>query len=181
MWPFNREPKKTIAPSVAAATLDLHAHMDIPAEDFPSLEESVIGRLNTMLYFTRAAIIIQWLRLVIATSRDAKWRAILDSFEVLTFPLDPIEGVEVVRYVQDLIALTTRSQAFTAKTDVTNAQLHTEMRLWWEEWLMPVSANDLIVEEIGHKYGLLLLLHIIDETKALGELVSSTGADTVAA
>jgi len=181
MWPFDRNSKKVISPAVAAATLDLHAHSELPNEDFPNLKSDVVGKLNTMLYFTRAAIIIQWLRLVIATSQDTKWRAILESFERLTFPSDPIEGIEIVRYVNDLIALTTRSQAFTAKTDVADFQLHREMRLWWEEWLKPISSDDSIIEEIGNQFGLFLLLHIVDETKTLGELVSSTGADTAAA
>jgi hypothetical protein len=178
MWPFDRNSKKVITPEVAAATLDLHAHEELPNEDFPNLKIDLVSKLNTMLYFTRAAIIIQWLRLVIATSQDTKWRAILERFERLTFPADPVEGVEVVRYVNDLIALTTRSQAFAAKTDVTDSRLHSEMRIWWEEWLNPISPDESVIQEIGDRFGLLLLLHIVDETKALGELVSNTGADT---
>ena len=98
------------------------------------------------------------------------------AFERQIFPPNPLEAMELVKYVNHLIDLTVRLQRLNTDKTVDIDDYRQRARLWWEEWLDPMSADPVTLDHISFEIGIEVFQNIWQEMSHISRLISSVGA-----
>jgi hypothetical protein len=170
-----RRKKKLPSLEVAIATLQFQAGIGIDEDSFQGIERKYVSSINQIIYFTKASIIIHWLRILEHKLSDpARAVAILEGFERSLFPDGPSkEALEMITYIDSLIKQTTESQKIAGDKSASETEFVAGVRSWWEGWLEPLTDDKEVIQRVGWRCGLQLFNYLHGETTELGKLVSA--------
>jgi hypothetical protein len=134
---FNRgaKPAKSVdAFDRAAGSLYIGAQAETVADAFPDLDDRISSILQTLLFYTRTAIIIGWLKRLEQETHQSKWSELLWAFERLVFPGQPA-NLPVLVLIRQLNVLLDRGQEM-----VTDDRPHLRdspilTKSWCDDWL----------------------------------------------
>jgi hypothetical protein len=161
-------------PESVAAEFNAYARHDIEAAVFPALEQAYRRAVSTNLYLTKAAIVIQWLRLHGRASQGTTLRpaAILDEFETLTFDPIPEGGQQLlVEHVRKLIALTVRLQKCVDEKGLSKDEAARQMLQISKDWFGLMFADEDLLCRLSLMYGAPLLSVIHSEMANIGKMI----------
>lgn len=172
---FDRFRKKGALGSseAAAAELDTYARTGLDDTRLQVFDEQYRHPVNMNFYFTKAAIVIQWLRILERNSSGAgKARAILEKFERLTFSPFPVEGrLLLSEQIRKLIALTINLRKFAENEALSEAEIGQQMLHLSKEWFGLITNDEDFLRYASLMYGAPLLLSVNEEMQIIGKRV----------
>jgi hypothetical protein len=170
---FGKRKPKLMSAEVAAATLKVLAQAGIAEDSFIGIDRDHIRAINNVLFFTNAAIIINWLRLVQSQSNLQRPTEILTRFERLIFPQIPTQyGIELVDYINDLTSQITVVQEIASDKAASEQQFITRVTDWSRTFLSPVSDDIQVIEHLVWRCGVQLFGYVHEATSELANSVS---------
>lgn len=174
---FNRFRKQEIPtpPEAVAAELYAYSRIDLEEEILPEKDHKCRPSVNANFKFTKAAIIIQWLRILEQNpSSSIRARAVLGEFERLTFStFQPEERSWLVDHIRKLVTLTNAINAFMEDKSMSKDEVGSKGFEIAESWFKLVLDDQNLVARacIMHGAALILLLH--DEMREIAEMAGN--------
>jgi hypothetical protein len=171
--------KKKISPEVASQIIFTEVRLALIEElfvDDSDVGEDIFKKINGILYFTKAATVIQWIRIVLRNCKGTEtWNEILERFEKKIFPSNPLEGLELVEYVNELISSTIVLQEIISSigrdASIEN-EIDQRIRTWAEGWLDPASPDKELIKRVAFLHGHMLALEVANHMKKVGGLMT---------
>jgi hypothetical protein len=171
--------KKRLNPQGAASVVFTEARISLDEDLLPQdfrVNESVSRKIAGIIFLTKIATAIQWIRIVTNNARyPEKWERVQEELERLVFPPDPLEGVDLVSYINQLIQMTIELQAIIRDVSVTDsmtALLGKRTLNWCREWLGPVSDDADLLDGLAFEHGSAIALYVSGEMKKIADLLT---------
>ena len=176
---FGRRGKRAVSEDAylrAASLLYLAAKTEIASESCSSLDPDIVAHLNALMFCTRVAIFIGWLRRLEARTSNQKWPRLRHAFEQLVIPEEPEAKIDFLECIRQLDTLIDRAQSFTGAPQPSPEAFPAQMHQWWIDWF-GLTFEPERIEMIGYDRGLMLTMQVIDETEFLGTILAETAKD----
>jgi hypothetical protein len=176
---FGRRRKRAVSEDAylrAATLLYLAAKTETATESFGSLDPDIVVHLNALMFCTRVAILIGWLKRLEARTSNQKWPRLRHAFEQLVYPEEPVAKIDFLECIRQLDTLIDRAQSFTGSPQSSPEAFPSQMHQWWNDWL-GLTFEPEKIEIIGYDRGLLLTMQVIDETQFLATILAETAKD----
>jgi hypothetical protein len=171
--------KKKLSPEVASEIIFTEVRLALNEEfflDASDVGEDIFKKINGILYFTKAATAIQWIRIVLRNCKGTEtWNEILERFERKIFPSNPLEGLELVEYVNELISSTGELQEIirsTGREVSIEYEIDQRIRIWAENWLDPASPDKEVIKRVAFLHGNMLALEVANHMKKVSGLMT---------
>jgi hypothetical protein len=168
-----RNKEKPLSPEAAAARLDSYAREDLQAERLPGVDPSERPTVSLNYYLTKAAIIIQWLRIL---EHDAackgRAREVLDEFEQLTFsPLPAGKRAYIVEHIRKLISLVSEINRLMENRSLSEVEIGATGFSVAERWFGTAFDDEDLVIRATVVSGAELISILHDEMRVAGQRV----------
>ena len=161
------------SPEAEAAKLNSYARKGIGEEYFSDFDSDNRPTVSLNFYLTRAAITIQWLRILERDpSGPGRARAILDEFERLTFsPLPDEKRPYVVEHVRKLIKLASEINGFMGNDSLSEVEVGKQGFAISERWFGTAFDDEDLVVRASLTCGAELISRLFKEMGGIGEMV----------
>ena len=158
----------------AGAMLDASARIGIEQTTFPELDKQYLQSINLLLHFTKAAIVVHWLRIIDHRYSDPRAKAILGTFERLTFSSVPSDNKTIaVLHVENLVKATLNLEQIMHDKTISQQDWSRLMLQWCKKWLGLVDTDSLFLNHVTLIYGMDLMIYLRDSMQLLGNAVES--------
>lgn len=170
-----RRNSATVTPEIAAGELFAYSRVDIEEEILPGGGYKCHPAVNANFKFTKAAIIIQWLR-ILGRDPSVRIRAkeILDEFERLTFsPFQPKEISWLVEQFRKQMGFTNSINSFMGcKTTLDDEVARKGLEIS-EGWFKLALDDQNLAIRASIMHGAQLIHILYEEMRRIGEMVGS--------
>ncbi|MGA3071647.1 MAG: hypothetical protein ABSD43_15675 [Terracidiphilus sp.] len=170
-----RRNSATVTPEIAAGELFAYSRVDMEEEILPESGYKCRPSVNANYKFTKAAIIIQWLR-ILGRDPSARIRAkeILDEFERLTFsPFQPKEISWLVEQFRKQMGLTNSISSFMGDKTISDDEIARKGLEISEGWFKLALDDQSLVVRASIMHGAQLIHVLYEEMRRIGEMVGS--------
>jgi hypothetical protein len=155
-----------------AAELNSYARKGLTVDALPDLDVRYRPTASLNFYMTKAAIVIQWLRIMERDPSSPKMaREVLDEFERLTFSTLPAEKrLQVVEHIQNLMKLISEINSFMEKRDLPREEVGKRGTAISARWFnLAFDDNDLAIRS-SLKHGAELIHCVYAEMEIIGQM-----------
>jgi hypothetical protein len=158
MQSFKRQQeKKLLSPQDAAATLCACAQISIEPSILAHVttDREILRSINLLIYLTKAAIIINWLRLLERNCpTDEKTQTVLVAFEQLIFSEVPNDGRRMLaEYIRNLTLSVTELHRIARMENAPEKDVSAAMLKWCKGWLGTISNDEIFLKRTSLLYG----------------------------
>ena len=167
--------EKSFSPDMAAAELYTYSRIDLNEEILPEEGYKCRPSVNALFKFTKAGIIIQWLR-TMAQDPSSRIRAneILDEFERLTFSsFQPKEQSWLVDQFRKLMGLTNAINSFMGDKAISEDEISRRELEISEGWFKLALDDQNLVARASVTHGAQLIYVLYEEMRKIGEMVGN--------
>lgn len=142
--------KKLLSPEQGAKILQSCAENPMDPKNLALVTDDamLLLSLNRHIYLTKAAIIINWLRLAARSeASSSREEAILNIFEELVLTSFPkVERALLLEHIQDLIVSVTELHAIASSKGSSKEETSVAMLHWCKDWLEHVSDDEVFLK-----------------------------------
>jgi hypothetical protein len=172
---FLRKKETLSSPEAEAAKLDSYARKGIGEEYFLDFDPKNRPTVSLNFCLTRAAIIIQWLRILERhPSAPCRARPILDEFERLTFsPLPAEKRPYIIEHVRKLMKLASEINALMGNQSLSEVEAGKQGFAVSERWFGTAFDDQDFVLRTSLMYGAELVSRFHKEMERIGEMVGN--------
>jgi hypothetical protein len=158
-----------------AAELDAYARIGLDEVGLNSFDEKYRRPVDMNFYFTKAAIVIHWLRILERNiPNPGKARATLEEFERLTFSPLPMEGrLLLADQIRKLITLTVDLRKFAENEALSQDEICRQLVHLSREWFGLITDDEDFLRYASVMHGVPLLLSVNNEMKIIGGKVEA--------
>jgi hypothetical protein len=174
MLNFFRKKETLPSPEAEAARLDSYARKGISEEQFPGFDPGNRPTVSLNCYLTKAAIIIQWLRILERDpSSPSRVRPVLEEFERLTFsPLLKEKRSYIVEHVQKLMKLNSEINTFMENQQLPEIEVSAQGLGICERWFGTAFDDQDLVIRASLMFGAELISYVHNEMGRIGQMVA---------
>ena len=163
----------TVTPEMAAEELYAYSRIDLDEEILPEKGYKCRPSVNANFKFTKAAIIIQWLRIMEQDpSARIRAREILDEFERLTFStFQPKEMSWLVEQFRKLMGFTNAINSFMGDKTISEDEIARRGLAISEGWFKIALDDQNLVIHASIMHGAQIIHVLYKEMRRIGEMV----------
>lgn len=173
----NQHPGAAGGPSSIARQLDSYARCETASEFVGSFDRAHKKAIGTNLYLTKAAITIQWLRILKQGADGPTTVAssmLLDEFEDLTFsPPQQEVQMALIEHIRKLMSLTVKLQKCVDNSQLSKDEIARQIIGISKEWFGLMFNDEDLLCRLSLTHGAPLLLVINAEIANIAKMVES--------
>jgi len=170
-------PKNLLSSADAANVLDICARVKMDSKNITAItiDQEQANSINELVYMTKAAIVINWLRVVGKNRQEvSRAKAVLADFERKTLDAVPPEArSSLARRMEVLVTKTTELREIAENAILTQSEMDQAIAGWCKGWLGLACRGDAFLRRTSIQYGRAFSTHL---DRAMGSLFESVQA-----